>query len=157
MRGNQSAQQGRHMTDRRVENTYRTKRDSGGRSQWQAVARQLSKNLVTDSGTLRRSLAMMLLFLAFSPAVLAESKIAWVPWSGMLPRGAVEGGLDNNWTTPLYVCRGTYTNGVHPGKLVPGGCSIGWGGNEVTLRKFEVLVFIDERDSRRGHYDPRRR
>src|SRR5262245_30346714 len=37
-----------------------------------------------------------------------------------------------------YLCRGKYRNGLHPGSLVNGKCSIGFGGDEVKLSEFEV-------------------
>ena len=43
---------------------------------------------------------------------------------------------------PLYICRGSYENGIHPGKYRSelGGCNIGWGGKEITLTSFEFLA-----------------
>lgn len=41
----------------------------------------------------------------------------------------------------LEVCRGTFQNGVHPGKHKVGSstCNIGWGGEEVLLTSFDAL------------------
>ena len=43
-------------------------------------------------------------------------------------------------STPLYICRGATDDGIHPGKLVGGKCNIGWGGKEVSLDRYELLV-----------------
>ncbi|MEM9485301.1 MAG: DM9 repeat-containing protein [Cyanobacteria bacterium P01_F01_bin.116] len=40
----------------------------------------------------------------------------------------------------LYLCRGEYRNGIHPGKLWKSWCHIGWGGQEVLLDEFEIMV-----------------
>jgi hypothetical protein len=55
-----------------------------------------------------------------------------------LPDGAVGGDKAGGWD--LYVCRGRYRDGVHPGKYLDGRCYIGWGGQEIKLQNFEVLV-----------------
>jgi len=57
---------------------------------------------------------------------------------GQVPAGAVGGGNDNN--AEMYVCRGYYKDGEHPGKLWRGRCNIGWGGQEVGLNDYDVLV-----------------
>ncbi|HEX2955939.1 MAG TPA: DM9 repeat-containing protein [Chitinispirillaceae bacterium] len=68
-----------------------------------------------------------------------EKVYEWVPASnGTIPPGAVVGGHEPG--RDLYVCRATYHDGVHPGKLVGNCCSIGWGGREITLPNYEVLV-----------------
>lgn len=65
--------------------------------------------------------------------------VAWVRESnGNVPPGAFEGGRESQRT--LYVCRGSYTNGVHPGKVVDHACNIAWGGREPHLQDYEVLV-----------------
>jgi len=57
---------------------------------------------------------------------------------GQIPAGAVGGGLADN--TEMYVCRGFYNDGQHPGKTWQGRCNIGWGGQEVALTHYDVLV-----------------
>lgn len=57
-----------------------------------------------------------------------------------LPANAVVGGEQYNPNALLYVCRGAYRGGVHPGKLIGGNCNISYGGNEVILSRYEVLV-----------------
>ena len=69
---------------------------------------------------------------------------AWVATSGSnIPAGAVQAGNEADGT-PLYLCRGKYgaDNGVHPGKTRAAfnGCNIGWGGKEVAIANYEVLV-----------------
>lgn len=65
-------------------------------------------------------------------------------WIGMhtgapLPVDAVvAGGEPSNG--PFYVCRGNYHGGMHPGKLIRGTCNISWGGTEVSMTHYEVLV-----------------
>ncbi|ARN83037.1 DM9 repeat-containing protein [Methylocystis bryophila] len=63
----------------------------------------------------------------------------WVHASnGEVPNGAFEGGREPERT--LYVCRGPYNNGVHPGKIVDHACNIPWGGGEPHLSNYEVLI-----------------
>jgi len=103
----------------------------------------------------RRVIATMLTALAFGQtAAAAGPELSWEPWTGRVPRNAIEGGVDFNGTTPLYICRSRHVNGVHPGKLLNGQCHIGWGGKEVVLPRFEVLVWRDT--GYRSGYDYRR-
>lgn len=68
----------------------------------------------------------------------------WVPSTGGgVPSGSFAGGEENG--RPLYVCRGEYRGGTHPGKLVGQNCNIGWGGEEILLAKYEVLSIQPER------------
>jgi hypothetical protein len=55
-----------------------------------------------------------------------------------VPANAVPGGQAGEVTLP--VCRASYQGGVYPGKVVDGNCNIDWGGKEVVLTKFEVLI-----------------
>lgn len=55
-----------------------------------------------------------------------------------VPANAVIGGGDSG--RPLPVCRASYQDGVHPGKVWAGNCNIGWGGKEIVLPVFDVLV-----------------
>jgi len=50
----------------------------------------------------------------------------------------VEGGQEGEKT--YYICRAEYANGMHPGKIVGGRCNIGYGGNEIEIEQYEVLV-----------------
>lgn len=63
----------------------------------------------------------------------------WVHAShGAIPPHAVEGG--RLFGQPLYVCQGNYNNSVHPGKVINGHCSIPYGGSEINLSHYRVLV-----------------
>jgi hypothetical protein len=42
----------------------------------------------------------------------------------------------------LYVCRAAHGSGVHPGKLVGGACNIGFGGDELEKRQYEVAAYV---------------
>lgn len=57
-----------------------------------------------------------------------------------IPNNAVVGGEQYNPNNLLYVCRGAYRGGVHPGKLIGGNCNISYGGSEIILSRYEVLV-----------------
>lgn len=57
-----------------------------------------------------------------------------------LPRNAVIGGNQPERPHTLFVCRGDYHGGIHPGKLVAGYCNISWGGQEIRLASYQVLV-----------------
>jgi hypothetical protein len=58
-----------------------------------------------------------------------------------LPPGAVLGGNQPVPPYNLYVCRGEYQDGVHPGKIVAAGfCNISYDGDEVSLPTYQVLV-----------------
>ena len=62
--------------------------------------------------------------------------LAWV--KGPSAEGMIIGGSDAGRSLP--VCRAAYQGGTHPGKVVAGKCNIGWGGKEIVLSAFEVLV-----------------
>ena len=104
---------------------------------------------------MRQRLTTILLGLAFTwPATaVAGDGVEWQTWNGRLPRHAIQGGVDLYGTAPLYICRARHVNGVHPGKLLNRRCHIAWGGSEVVLHQFEVLVATNgpsrERDRRR--------
>jgi hypothetical protein len=69
----------------------------------------------------------------------AQAALQWVPAAnGQVPPGAVIGGAEPGRQLP--VCRAPFQNGIHPGKLVARNCNIGWGGKEITIGKYEVLV-----------------
>lgn len=58
-----------------------------------------------------------------------------------LDRIGVNGGQEANGS-PLYVCRASFNDGAHPGKIgsSTGGCNITYGGVEHTMYSFEVLT-----------------
>jgi hypothetical protein len=69
----------------------------------------------------------------------AHAELRWVAASnGQVPPGAVIGGSEPGRNLP--VCRARYQNGLHPGKVVARNCNIGWGGREITLPVYEVMV-----------------
>ena len=57
-----------------------------------------------------------------------------------IPANAVIGGGQNHPDATLYVCRANYHGGVHPGKYLSGNCNISWGGREVSMQHYEMLV-----------------
>ena len=77
--------------------------------------------------------------------------LAWV--KGPSAKGMIIGGSEKNGSRKLAVCRAVYwgnvqspeydvkyKGGTHPGRVVAGKCNIGWGGKEIVLSTFEVLV-----------------
>jgi hypothetical protein len=71
--------------------------------------------------------------------VLVGHGARFVPTSpGVLPAGAYPGGDEDGH--PLFICHGPYSGGLHIGKVVGTNCNIGWGGREVLLPSYEVLV-----------------
>jgi len=65
--------------------------------------------------------------------------VAWInAANGQVPAGAVIGGQEAG--SPLPVCRASYNNGVHPGKVVGNNCNIGWGGKELVFSSYEVAL-----------------
>ncbi len=70
--------------------------------------------------------------------LIATPVIEWTAYDGSLPENVVSGGKENG--TSLAVCRGSYKGTAHPGKVVGGKCNIGYGGKEIELTAFEILV-----------------
>lgn len=68
----------------------------------------------------------------------ASAELVWVKFDNKIPPNAVNGGQEPGRI--LYVCRGEFKGGIHPGKIVDGRCNIGWGGQERELKTFEVLA-----------------
>lgn len=66
----------------------------------------------------------------------------WIPLSSdeEIPANAVIGGSQHNPMATFYVCRANYNGGIHPGKYYQGNCNISWGGKEVVMQDFEILV-----------------
>jgi len=60
---------------------------------------------------------------------------------GAIPEGAIAAGHESNETV-LFVARAEYEGGVHPGKVRPefGGANIPYGGQEIKVNPYEVLV-----------------
>jgi hypothetical protein len=66
----------------------------------------------------------------------------WIPAAGGgIPEGAVIGGNENNGE-PLFVCSAPFNDSMQPGKIRPsfGGCDIAYGGKEVVVPQYEVLM-----------------
>lgn len=66
----------------------------------------------------------------------------WIPLQSgeQIPANAVAGGSQFNPMATFYVCRANYQGGIHPGKYFAGNCNISWGGREVVMQNFEMLV-----------------
>jgi hypothetical protein len=77
----------------------------------------------------------------YEPDALVKSEAViypgWKPYTGTIPAGSIS---FYEVDQVRYVCRGRYNTGTHPGKVVDRGCNIGWGGTEIVLTQFEVLV-----------------
>ncbi|MDC3962439.1 DUF3421 domain-containing protein [Polyangium jinanense] len=72
-------------------------------------------------------------------AIAQPEGFSWVfGMNGYVPAGAIPGGSEPGRV--LYICHGWYEGGLHPGKIVGQNCNIGWGGREVLLNAYEVLV-----------------
>lgn len=67
-----------------------------------------------------------------------NAQLEWVKYEGFMPSYAVIGGVETNRS--LAVCRCDYRGAMHPGKVVENACNIGWGGKEIIVKDFEVLV-----------------
>lgn len=66
-------------------------------------------------------------------------EIQWVKGqNGSVPTNAFIGGEEPGRKLP--VCRGSHNGGIHPGKIVAKNCNIGWGGKEILLPTYEVMV-----------------
>ncbi len=80
-----------------------------------------------------------------TPAVYSNQHSTQPFWIAMhsgepLPTNAVVGGSQYNPNAMFYVCRANYRGGVHPGKFLAGNCNISWGGREVMMQNYEILV-----------------
>lgn len=74
--------------------------------------------------------------------VLVGALFTWQPTVGPIlraPPHAVPSGREVSGILQ-YVCRASYMTGIHPGKMVKGACSIGYGGSEVGLSSFDLLL-----------------
>lgn len=57
---------------------------------------------------------------------------------GRIPAGAIAAGIENG--RPLAICHADHAGGQHPGKVVAKACNISYGGAELTIGSYEVLV-----------------
>jgi len=69
---------------------------------------------------------------------VVSAQLEWIKFDGELPENAVIGGVETHRS--LAICRCNYKGAMHPGKVVERRCNIGWGGKEIGLKRFEVLV-----------------
>ena len=85
-------------------------------------------------------LACLALVLLAAPGVAHDA--SWVrAQNGSIPRGAIAYGAEANGE-PLFLCRARHLGGVHIGKIRGefGACNIPYGGREVKVHSYEVLV-----------------
>lgn len=68
----------------------------------------------------------------------AYGNVVWSRYNYSIPTNAAVGGFANN--KAQFVCRGTYKDGIHPGRLVGHSCHIGIGKQVVKLTKFNILT-----------------
>ena len=67
-----------------------------------------------------------------------SAQIEWVAHSGELPSNVVIGGVETHRS--LAVCRADNRGAMHAGKVVDNACNIGWGGKELIIKDYEILV-----------------
>lgn len=88
---------------------------------------------------------IILLFLFLVSTTAQNYKyLRWVKVrNGNIPSQAVVGGEEHGET--FYVARANYMGGVHPGKTKNGwtSCNIGYGGKEIEVNDYEVLVYSE--------------
>ncbi len=74
----------------------------------------------------------------------ASGQDRWIPIAvgQPIPVNAAVGGAEQGQS--LYLCRGNYKNGQHPGKVVKGNCNITWGGKEIPLVGQGFSVYLGE-------------
>lgn len=71
--------------------------------------------------------------------LVSKGPLGWVNAGyGEVPSGAIVGGRQLQQT--FYICQAELNGGVHPGKLFGQGCHISWGGKEIELPYYNVLV-----------------
>lgn len=74
-----------------------------------------------------------------SEVLVSRTPINWISArNGRIPMNAFVGGGENG--RPLYICQGNYNGGTHIGKVVNNNCNFGWGGREITVPFYRVLV-----------------
>lgn len=71
--------------------------------------------------------------------LLGNRHLEWLGASfGDYPPDAVSGGYEDGHA--LKICQAHFRGGMHPGKIIGGACNIGYGGKEVQLPHYNVLV-----------------
>ena len=77
----------------------------------------------------------------------SPSSYTWERSEGdRIPNFAIIGGSDSDGEA-LFICRAELEGGIHPGKISSplGGCNVPYGGKEIKLRRYEVMVTGSER------------
>jgi hypothetical protein len=95
---------------------------------------------------MRRTFIVLLIGIFCTGGLQAQTRATQSsPWAaaanGTIPPGAVAYGREADGREQ-FVCRGAYEGGTHLGKIASGfgGCNTGYGGREVTLLQYEVLI-----------------
>lgn len=70
--------------------------------------------------------------------LVGQGPLGWVAYNGFIPSNALPVGKERHRT--LYACQAEYQGGMHPGKVVGNTCNIGWGGREISLFDYNILV-----------------
>jgi hypothetical protein len=83
-------------------------------------------------------IALGIMLICSIQPIMAQNGLRWVQFSGSLPSNTVYGGQENGRQLP--VCRCDYNGGTHPGKVVGNNCNIGWGGKEIVVPYFDILL-----------------
>lgn len=76
-------------------------------------------------------------FLQVNVCSVKAQTLSWVS-QGSIPTNAVQTGKEEGRS--LYVCKASYNGGTHPGKIVANYCNISYGGKELVLANYEILV-----------------
>ncbi|GEM_PF-2422928 len=72
---------------------------------------------------------------------VSRDNVTWVRGGyGRFPQNAVVGGHQPNRPHTLFVCHADFQGGVHPGKFLAGKCNISWGGREIAMSNYELLI-----------------
>jgi uncharacterized protein DUF3421 len=90
----------------------------------------------------RLAIAVAALMASSVPVAAQDPSVRWeAATNGVVPAGAVAYGREADGR-PQFACRGELRGGTHLGKISAGlrGCSVGYGGREVTLTSYEVLA-----------------
>ena len=95
---------------------------------------------------MRRTVIVLVVGVLCAGGLQAQERNAatssWAAGSGgAIPDGAIAYGREADGREQ-FVCRGAHGGGTHLGKITAGfsGCNIGYGGREITLGEYEVLV-----------------
>lgn len=71
--------------------------------------------------------------------LVSHRALSWTPANfGHIPPRAIRGGHENG--NPLFICQAQYHQTMQPGKIVGQHCLIAWGGREIAVPYYNVLV-----------------